>query len=194
LNEEVPVPTIHRIRLIFATALLLTLPPLATAADDFDNPLAAIAANPQLSQIYSLLKKSGYAEPLSTGGDITFLALSDKMLSITKSGERFSLLELFRNKIPPEALLLIMQSLTLDGQYTHTQFDELIAGQGNGKATVASVLGNDAKFHVHRGKGAGSYILEDARHNGLLITVANETLTQNGVVIVIDAGAAIPTK
>ena len=185
-------PTIHRISMIFATALLLTLPPLATAAEDFDNPLAAIAANPQLSQLYSLLKKSGYAEPLGTGGDITFLALSNKMLSVTKSGERFSTLELLRDKIPLEALLLILQSLTLDGQYTHTQFDELIAAQGNGKATIVSVLGQDAMFHLYRGKEAGSYILQDARHNGLLITVSNETITQNGVVIVIDTGAEIP--
>lgn len=184
--------TIYRIALICATLLTTLSAPLSANAVDFDNPLAAIAANPRLSELYSLLKKSGYAEPLGTGGDITFLALSNKMLGVTKSGERFSTLELFRDKIPPEALLMILQSLTLDGQYTHTQFDELIAGQGNGKATLVSVLGPDVKFRLYRGKEAGSYILEDARHNGLLLTVDNETITQNGTVIIIDASAMVP--
>lgn len=183
-----------RIMYLFCLTLVaaLLLAPLSARAVDYDNPLAAIAANPQLSETYNLLKRSGYAEPLGSGGDITFLAFSNKLLGETKAGERYSTLELFRDKIPPEALLQILQALTLDGQYTRTQFEELITGQGNGKAELMTVLGKEAKFHLYRGRESGSYILEDARRNGLLIKADSETITQNGVVIVIDANAAVP--
>lgn len=178
-----------RIRQLLAVLLFA---PLLALATDYDNPLAVLAANPQLSDIYSLVKKTGYAEPLGTGGDVTFLAFSNRLLAETGKGQRFSNLEMLRDKIPPEAQLLVLQSLTLDGQYTQTQFDELIAGQGSGKAEVLTVLGKGAKYHLHRGKESGSYILEDANHNGMLIKADNEIATPNGVVIIIDANAAIP--
>lgn len=174
------------------TLLPLLMAPLLAVAAEFDNPLAAIAANPRLSELYGLLKKTGYVEPLGTGGDITFLALSNKLLSETKAGERFSTLDLFRDKIPPEALLQILQSLTLDGQYTQAEFDELLVTQGSGTAIVASVLGKGVQFRLHRGKETGNYVLEDARHNGLSINVANEIVTENGAVIVVDAAAVVP--
>lgn len=181
----------RRVRAILLVVLSM---PLMTFAVDFDNPLAAIAAQPQLSGIYNLLKKSGYAEPMSTGGDITFLALSDTLLSKpAKGSERFSTLELFRDKIPPEAQLLILQSLTLDGQFTPAQFEELLSTQGNGKAELLSILGSDAKFRLYRGKENNTYILEDARRNGMLIKPENQIVTQNGIVIIIDANATAAT-
>lgn len=177
------------LRLLLAVILFA---PLILLAADYDNPLAVIAANPQLSDIYGVLKKTGYDEPLRTGGDVTFLALSNTMFGETKRGERFSNLELFRDKIPPEAQLLILQALTLDGQYTPTQFDELISGHGSGKTELMTVLGKDAKYLLYRGKDSGTYVLEDAHHNGMLIKAGSEYVTPNGTVIVIDAAAAIP--
>lgn len=174
----------------------LLLAAISAFAADYENPLAVIAANPQLSESYNILKRTGYAEPLGAGGDITFLVPSNKLLNETIVANRFSYTELFRNKIPLEAQLLILQGLTLDGQYTQAQLNELVDTQGSGKAALVSVLGEDARFWLFRGKTSGSFILEDASHkglfNGLLITSSNEYVTQNGIVIVIDATAAIP--
>ena len=183
------------ISLRFALTSLLAfmlLTASAARAEEYETPLAAIAANPQLSDIYALVKKTGYAEPLGVGGDITFLALSNRLLSETTKGARFSNIELFRDKIPPEAQLLILQAMTLDGQYTQTQLDDLLATKGSGKATLASVLGKDASYRLYRGKDAGTFILEDNRHNGSLINTKNAIVTGNGVVIVIDSAAEIP--
>jgi Fasciclin domain len=183
---------VRPIYLIRHLLLSLLFFPLLSLAADYASPLDALAANPQLSDFYSLVKKTGYAEPLATGGDITLLALSNKLLAETPKGARFSNIEMLRDKVPPEAQLLILQALTLDGQYTQTQFDELIATQGSGKAEVITVLGKDAKYKLHRGKDSGTYVLEDARHTGMLIKGGSEIVTQNGTVIVVDANAAIP--
>ena len=184
-------PRAFRFALNSLLALMLVTAGLSQAAD-YETPLAAIAANPQLSDIYALLKKTGYAEPLGVGGDITFLALTNKLLSETTKGSRFTNIELLRDKIPPEAQLLILQAMTLDGQYTQTQFSDLVTTQGSGKATIVSVLGKDASYHVYRGKDAGTFILEDSRHNGALINTNNAIVTGTGVVIVIDSAADIP--
>jgi hypothetical protein len=180
---------VQQLRLLLACLIFM---PVIALATEYDNPLAVLAGNPQLSDIYNLVKKTGYAEPMAAGGEVTFLALSNKLLATTGRGQRFSNIEFLRDKMPPEAQLLIMQALTLDGQYTAAQFDELLASKGSGKAEVITVLGKDAKYILHRGKEKGTYVLENGMHQGTLVKTGNEIVTQNGIVIVIDANAEVP--
>lgn len=178
-------------------ALLIALHALAALAADYDNPLAVIAANPQLSEIHAIVKRIGYDQPLGAGGDVTFLAPTNRLLDDSKvAADRFTYTDLFRDKIPMQGQLLIMQGLTLDGQFPVSQMEALVKEQGSGKATLPTILGEPVKFRIHRDKSSGDLILEDATHkglfNGLVVKAANEYVTPNGMVIVVDAVSAVP--
>ncbi len=173
--------------------MALLLGSLGAHAADYNNPLAAIAANPDLSETADLLQKTGYDEPLGVGGDVTFLVLSNKFFDANKGHERYTLLQFFRDKLPREILLQVFQAMTLDGQYTVAQLGDLVAAEGSGKPLINSVLGPEGpKFRVHRAKDGNNIVLEDERRTGLLLTAENEIATENGTIIIVNATTPIP--
>jgi len=178
---------LHRFLLSFSVALFLVSLPAAAA--NFDNPLDAITANPRLSEAANMLKKTGYDQPLAMGGDVTYLVLSNKFFSDNKGKERFTLLQYFRDMMPPENLLQVFQAMTIDGQISLSQMSDLIAAQGNGKPVLNTLAGpNGSKYSVFRAADSKSVVLEDSvLHSRILLTADNEIVTTNGTVIIIDA-------
>ena len=176
----------RRILLIAILALLGSS--LGATAADFDNPLDAINANPRLSEAANMLKKTGYDQPLGMGGDVTYLVLSNKFFSDNKGKERFTLLQYFRDMMPPENLLQIFQAMTIDGQISLLQMNDLAAAQGNGKPILNTLAGpNGSTYSIFRAADGKGIVLEDSvLHSRILLTADNEIVTNNGTVIIVD--------